>query len=507
MVITIKKGCQALSHNSKEGLIKLHNHYYISIMTYHNFRKDVAGINIKVPVIGGALHNYINFDNAASTPPLKCVWETLKEFKDYYSSVHRGTGYKSVVSTKAYDLAHEKALQFVDADPEHFTCIMVRNTTEGINRLSRRLGLTKNDIVLSSLMEHHSNDLPWRMRARIDYIEVDNNGQIDLEDLHSKLLKYGRQVKLVAISGASNVTGLMPPIGDAARIAHDHGAQFMVDAAQLAPHREIRMGKPGREDSIDFLVFSGHKMYAPFGAGVLIGPKSLFKQGDPDLVGGGAVNYVTLSQVQWAHLPDKEEAGSPNVPGAVALASAMDYLRFVGFRKIAAHEKELTKYALEKFAQLDGITLYGPTKWIPGQDRVGVISLNVDGVYHAVTAAILSFEGAVAVRNGCFCAHPYIMRLLKISDKASHKYRDQINAGVRSEVPGLVRVSFGIYNTKAEIDTFFKVLKLIINRTYKGEYLIDKHTGQVRARGFKFPEKQRFLRHENHKGTSRRPYR
>ncbi|OGC92544.1 MAG: hypothetical protein A2W25_07450 [candidate division Zixibacteria bacterium RBG_16_53_22] len=476
-------------------------------MTNHNFRKDIAGLNIKVPVIGGALHDYINFDNAASTPPLKCVWEILEEFKDYYSSVHRGTGYKSIVSTRAYDLAHEKALQFVDADPEHFTCIMVRNTTEGINKLSRRLNLTKDDIVLSSLMEHHSNDLPWRMRARIEYIEVDNNGQIDLEDLRHKLTKFGRQVKLVAISGASNVTGVMPPIREAARIAHEHGAQFMVDAAQLAPHRRIRMGKPSREDAIDYLVFSGHKMYAPFGAGVLIGPKSLFKQGDPDLVGGGSVNYVTLSQVQWAHLPDKEEAGSPNVPGAVALASAIDYLRKVGFDKIAAHEKELTKYAFEKFAKLDGVTLYGPSRWIPGQDRVGVISFNVDGVYHAVTAAILSFEGAVAVRNGCFCAHPYIMRLLKISEDASKKYRDQINAGVRSEVPGLVRVSFGIYNTKAEINTFFKILKSIVNRTFRGKYLMDEHTGQVRPSGFRFPEKLRFLRNENHKGPTRRSHR
>jgi selenocysteine lyase/cysteine desulfurase len=473
-------------------------------MTNHSFRKDIAGADIKVPVLGGALRNYINFDNAASTPPLKCVWETLEEFKDYYSSVHRGTGFKSVVSTRAYDMAHDKALAFVGADPAHFTAIMVRNTTEAINKLARRLCLTKDDVVLSSLMEHHSNDLPWRMMARTDYIEIDNDGQLDLDDLRNKLLKHGNRVKLVAISGASNVTGLMPPLREAARLAHEHGAQFMVDAAQLAPHRQIRMGKLNQEDLIDYLAFSGHKMYAPFGAGILIGPRSTFLQGDPDMVGGGAVNYVTHAQVQWAHLPDKEEAGSPNVPGAVAMAAAIDYLKKVGFKTIAAHEKELTKYALTRFAELDSVQVYGPKKWQTGQDRVGVISFNVEGVYHAVTAAILSIEGAVAVRNGCFCAHPYIMRLLAISEEASRKYRDQINAGIRNEVPGLVRVSFGIYNTKTEIDNFFKILKSITNRTFKGQYVTDRHTGQVQAKGFEFPEKLKFLRNENHKGSSRR---
>jgi selenocysteine lyase/cysteine desulfurase len=476
-------------------------------MANRSFRNSISGVNIKVPVLSGGVRNYINFDNAASTPPLKCVWEALQDFKDYYSSVHRGTGYKSVVSTRAYDAAHEKALAFVGADPEHFTSILVRNTTEGINKLSRRLALSRGDIVLSSLMEHHSNDLPWRMNSQIDYIEIDDFGQLDLDDLRCKLTKHGRRVKLVAISGASNVTGLMPPVKQIATIVHENGAEFMVDAAQLAPHRKITMGKPGQPDSIDYLVFSGHKMYAPFGTGVLIGPKRTFKQGDPDMVGGGTVNYVTLSQVQWAHLPDKEEAGSPNVPGAVALGAAIDFFDKVGFSSVAAHERELTQYALRKFAELDGIKLYGPSKWQAGQDRVGVISFNVEGVYHAIAAAILSYEGAVAVRNGCFCAHPYIQRLLKISDEKSRIYRDQINQGVRSEVPGLVRVSFGIYNTRAEIDSFFRTLRSIVNRSHKGEYEVDRHSGQVRAKGFEFPMKSSFWCHENHKGTSRRSHR
>jgi cysteine desulfurase / selenocysteine lyase len=461
-------------------------------MKNHNFRNAVAGVDILVPVIGGS-KKYINFDNAASTPPLKSVWKTLEKFKDYYSSVHRGTGFKSVISTRVYDEAHEKALAFVGADPDYFTCIMVRNSTEGINKASRRIDLNKNDIVLTSLMEHHSNDLPWRRQATAIHIEVDNDGNIDLDDLRAKLIKYGAHVKLVAISGASNVTGLMPPIKDIAAIVHQSEAEFLVDAAQLAPHRKISMGKPGTESAIDYLVFSGHKMYAPFGTGVLIGPKKRFKRGDPDMVGGGTVNYVTLSQVQWAHLPDKEEAGSPNVPGAVAVAAAIDYFNYVGFRKIAAHEKELTKYALERFSEIEGITLYGPRKWKKGKDRLGVISFNVNDHHHATVAAILSYEGAIAVRNGCFCAHPYIQRLMKITDEDSSVYRDQINQGNRSKVPGLVRISFGIYNTKTEIDSFIRVLKTIVQKKYKGQYFMDSHSGQVYAKNFKFPERVKFI--------------
>lgn len=385
-----------------------------------------------------------------------------------------------------------ESLTFVGADPGHFTCVFGRNTTEAVNKLARRMCLTKNDVVLSSLMEHHSNDLPWRAQATTIHVEVDNAGFLDIDDLKAKLLKYGHKVKLVAISGASNVTGLMPPIGEIAFMAHRAGAQFFVDAAQLAPHRKIRMGKPGEEGSIDYLAFSGHKMYAPFGCGVLIGPKSVFKAGDPDMVGGGTVNFVTLSQVQWAHLPDKEEAGSPNVPGAVALSAAIDFFNETGFSKIVAHERELTKYALKELSAIDGVTLYGPRKWLAGNDRVGVISFNIQGEYHAKVAAILSYEGAIAVRNGCFCAHPYIQRLLSLTDSDSQVYREQINRGIRSEVPGLVRVSFGIYNTKTEIDRFIKVVKSIVKKTYQGDYILDEHSGQVAPRGFKFSNKFRF---------------
>ncbi len=473
-------------------MIKQSPFVYIALMKNIELHSAVVGTNITVPVIGGGRRKYVNFDNAASTPPLKDVWRSLQKFKDYYSSVHRGTGYKSVVSTRAYDNAHSKALKFMGADPEHFTAIFVKNSTDGINKLARRLPLKSGDIVLSSLMEHHSNDLPWRAVARTEYIEIDNTGFLDMDDLCRKLAKFGKKVKLVTVSGASNVTGIIPPIREIARLSHGAGAEFLLDAAQLAPHRRIRMGKPGDDDSIDYLVFSAHKMYAPFGSGVLIGPKDVFKKGDPDSVGGGTVNYVTLSEVRWAHLPDKEEAGSPNVPGAVALSSAIDFFDSVGFPKIASHEKDLTRYALKRFSEYPEIRLYGPADWTPGSDRVGAISFNIEGLYHAETAAILSYEGAVAVRNGCFCAHPYIQRLLSIPDEEAAEYRDLIAAGDRSRVPGMVRISFGLYNTRSEIDRFFDIIDIMIARKYKGKYNLDKHSGEVYPEGFGFHEIPRF---------------
>lgn len=465
---------------------------YIASMKSNDLRSAVVGTNIRVPVIAGNFKKYINFDNAASTPPLKNVWRSMQAFKDYYSSVHRGTGFKSVVSTRAYDNAHLKTLKFVGADPDYFTAIFVKNSTDGINKLARRLSLTRGDIVLSSLMEHHSNDLPWRAVARTEYIGIDDYGFIDLDDLRRKLAQFGGKVKLVTISGASNVTGIIPPVKEIARLAHQAGAEMLLDAAQLAPHRRIRMGQPGEADSIDYLVFSAHKMYAPFGTGVLIGPREIFRKGDPDSVGGGTVNYVTLAEVRWAHLPDKEEAGSPNVPGAVALSAAIDFFESVGFAKISSHEKDLTRYALERFSRYPKIRVYGPNKWIPGNDRVGAISFNIDGFYHAETAAILSYEGAIAVRNGCFCAHPYIQRLLKIPDGEATAYRDQIAAGDRSRVPGMVRISFGLYNTRQEIDRFFKMIDIMIAGKHKGRYILDKRSGEVHPKGYGFHEIPRF---------------
>jgi selenocysteine lyase/cysteine desulfurase len=210
-----------------------------------DFRKTIVGVDTRVPVIGGKTKQYVNFDNAASTPPLKSVWRSLDKFKDYYSSVHRGTGFKSILSSRAYDQAHPDALRFVGADEKYHTAIFLKNTTDAVNKLARRLNFKKGDIVLSSLMEHHSNDLPWRMHALTEHIDITDSGYLDMDDLERKLEKYGKRVKLVAVTGASNVSGLITPFNEIARMAHSAGAEMLLDAAQLVAHREVEMGNPG----------------------------------------------------------------------------------------------------------------------------------------------------------------------------------------------------------------------------------------------------------------------
>lgn len=444
----------------------------------------VVGAEMQSPLLDGSTHTYVNFDNAASTPVLKTVKQKIDEFMPFYSSVHRGSGFKSLISTRAYDQAHEIAAQFVGADPETECVIFGKNTTEAINVLANQMDFQPGDVVLCSLAEHHSNDLPWRAKAQVDHIAVTDQGEVDLEDLRTKLDCYAGKVRLVAITGASNVTGLLPPVHKIAEMAHHSGAMILVDCAQLAPHRSIQMGKPGTDQHLDFVAISAHKMYAPYGTGALVGAKEFFNRYEPNYRGGGTIEMVTVGDVFWADAPERDEAGSPNVVGAVALAESILQLQKVGMDVIAHHEKELTRYALEKLADVPGITLYGPTDPARVEDRLGVIPFNIKGLMHGKLAAILGFEFGIAVRNGCFCAHPYILRLLNISDEEYRSHRERVVNHDRSDLPGLVRVSFGCYNTLDEVDYLVDALKKIASGQYKGQYICHKPSGSYYPIGY-----------------------
>ncbi|MFW5996314.1 MAG: aminotransferase class V-fold PLP-dependent enzyme, partial [Halanaerobiaceae bacterium] len=231
-----------------------------------NLRQYIAGTETRVPLKNGKKTKYINFDNAATTPPLKTVLKKIKNFAPWYSSIHRGKGYKSRLSSEKYEMAREIIANFLGADSKEYDIIFVKNTTAAINKLAWRLQdiHPKKDIVLTTEMEHHSNDLPWRKKYRLIHIRTNKYGRLDLGDLESKLIKYKNRVKLVTVTGASNITGYINPIYKIAGLAHSYGALIMVDGAQLVPHRNINL-HPGKGDQIDFLAFSGHKMYAPFG--------------------------------------------------------------------------------------------------------------------------------------------------------------------------------------------------------------------------------------------------
>ena len=340
-------------------------------LTIHNVRERIVGVDVQVPLLDGTHRQYVNLDNAASTPALKPVFDKVNEFMAWYSSVHRGTGFKSQIATEAYDLAHDIVGCFVGANLETNTVIFGKNTTEAINKLARRFPLERDDVVLCSLMEHHSNDLPWRLQARLVHIDVHDDGSMDEDHFDRLLDQYAGKVKLVAISGASNVTGNINPIHRLAEKAHAAGAKILVDAAQLAPHRAIDVRPDSAPDHLDFVAISAHKMYAPYGTGALIGPTSIFSQGTPDVVGGGTVDIVTVDDVHWGGPPDRDEAGSPNVVGAVAMAQAILSLEEIGMDALARHEAELTAHALRRLQEIDGVEVYGMADPDRAAERLG----------------------------------------------------------------------------------------------------------------------------------------
>lgn len=421
-----------------------------------SFRDLLVGLDTSIPLANGSYIGAINFDNAATTPPLAYVMDQLIKFSPWYSSIHRGAGYKSQLSSSLYDEARKIIGGFVGADPNYHSVIFVKNTSEAINKLSNKLlSLYRHGVVLSSFMEHHSNDLPWRGKYELDYISIDEKGQLCMKDLADKLLKYRGRVRLVTVTGASNVTGCINPIQEIACLAHSHGAKILVDGAQLVPHAPVNMKAKDQPDHIDFLVFSSHKMYAPFGTGVLIGPREIFAQSPPDYTGGGTVKSVSHKQVKWLDPPEREEAGSPNIMGVLATLAAIRLLDKIGMDNIEAYEGLLTQYAMEKLQNIACLNLYTRPQ---GKERcVSIIPFNMEGVHHDLLAKILAREFGIAVRSGCFCAHPYVQNLLNISEEEMEDYINDDSL----PLPGMVRLSFGIYNTIEEIDYLERALLAI----------------------------------------------
>jgi selenocysteine lyase/cysteine desulfurase len=445
-------------------------------------RDLIVGGHTLVPTLDGTLRPYVNLDSAASTPIARPVKDTVDNFLEWYAAVHRGSGFKSQLSSLAYEQARERLAGFVGADLDDRCLIFVRNATEAINRCANRIPLSDGDVVLTSLMEHHSNILAWRRRcAHVESVSVDQFGMPILEDLEKRLHANAGHVKLVAISGGSNVTGVIPDVRSIARVTHEAGAVLLVDAAQLAPHRPVDIGAMGEADSIDFLAFSGHKMYAPLGCGVLVGPRSAFEGGVPELVGGGTVLFVSEEEEMWGGPPDSEEAGSPNVVGAVAMAAAARFLSDdLGWEAVVRHERELTAYALEKLNELPGLTIYGPRDPAMPHDRLGVIAFNMEKVHHQLTAAILSHEYAIGTRTGGFCAHPYLMRLFGLNTDSVHTLRDEVSGGDRRNMPGAVRMSFGFYSTRDDVDAIIAALWDIQHGKWRGDYTQNPKSGEYK---------------------------
>jgi selenocysteine lyase/cysteine desulfurase len=413
----------------------------------------LVGAHALVPCVDGRERPYRDLDCAASTPALETVAQRVTEFLPWYSSVHRGAGYKSRRATAAYEAARDSAHRFARRPAGgHDVVVLVRNTTEAINHLAYRLGLGPTDVVVTTVVEHHANLLPWARVATRRWVECGPDGTFGVDDV-VRVLDDGAKPKLLALTGASNVTGWLPPVEEICAAARQRGIPVLLDAAQLAPHRPLPAGP-------DFVAFSGHKLYAPFGAGALIGPRTTFETGDPFLAGGGAVDLVDLDEVIWTEPPEREEAGSPNVVGAVAFGAAMDELERIGWDAVRAHEAALCVQLYEGLQAIPGVRVLGPPlDGAPaGQDRLAVAPFTVDGMHHALVAARLSAEFGIGVRHGCFCAHPYLIRLLGVGRAGMDEARAAVRRGDRSGIPGAVRASCGLGTSSDDVDALVEAL-------------------------------------------------
>ncbi len=376
----------------------------------------------------------IYFDNAATTQKPRSVIEAEKRFyEETNANVHRAVHTLSYESTVLYEDSHKKVADFIGAKSWR-EIIFTRNATESINLVAYGWGLhnlQKGDEVLITIMEHHSNIVPWQMlRDRkgitLKILDVDHEGRLRLDEF-PKLIS--EKTKLVGVVHASNVIGTINPISELVREAKKVGAVVLVDAAQSIPHLPINVIELG----CDFLAASGHKMLGPTGTGFLYGRYGLLNEMEPFLYGGDMIETVTLEKATWNELPWKYEAGTPNIAGGIALGAAIDYLKMVGLESISEHENELLSYAIDRMSDFPWIELYGSR----GPDRVGVIPFNIKGVHPHDVAGVLDEEG-IAVRSGHHCAQPLMRRL---------------------GIENAVRASFYLYNTREEVDKLLEVLR------------------------------------------------
>ncbi|MGD0196890.1 MAG: aminotransferase class V-fold PLP-dependent enzyme [Solirubrobacteraceae bacterium] len=389
---------------------------------------ELADAVTQVPLVDGTSARFVNFDYAASAPPLASVHRAVTVALAHYASIHRGQSYLSRVSTAAYEHAREVIAEHMHARAGDVV-IFTRNTTDALTLLASAVP----GRVVHLDIEHHANLLPWRA-DEFTAVAAGETVATTLTALDRELAR--EPAALLAVTGASNVTGECPPLTELARLAHRHGARLAVDGAQLAPHRPVDLEATG----IDYFACSGHKLYAPYGAGALIGRPDWLDAAPPRQPGGGAVVNVTLDRVEWKPSPARHEGGTPNLVGAVSLAAAIAALERLGFETIISHEQGL--YG-ELLAGLDRLGIEPLLIWQSHTDRVGVASFNVPGYRADLVSAYLSAEHGIGVRGGKFCAHPLLARL-------------GLGDG------GAVRTSIGLGSSSDDVDALLKALESLI---------------------------------------------
>ena len=416
-------------------------------------RDEICGIDTLVTLADGSEVPAIDFDNAATTPAFNDVNEEVTAKLAMYGYAGRGKGQKSAATTDVFDETRAKVLDFVNADPDQYTVFFCSNTTDGLNKLSSALVTDKNDKVLTTRAEHYANDLPWRHKGNTIYAEVDEKGRIRLDEMERLLDE--NQVKYISVTAASNVTGYISDVHTLARMAHEHGALIIVDGAQYVPHCKFSMMGDTAEENIDFFVFSAHKMYAPYGGGAVVGLRSELDSHMPQFYGAGIVEEVSDESEKYLSSPSLYEAGSLNYTGIVAMGKAIEIMEQIGYDNIREHDQKLLRKVIDGLLSIEGVTVYGDTENI--EDKIGIVTFNIDGVPYTDVAAKLAETSGINVGKGTFGAQPYVYRLLGIPNESI----DEEGSGNTSTAPGMVRISFGVYNTEKEVDTFLESVRSI----------------------------------------------
>lgn len=441
----------------------------------------VLGEDVLVPLVTGGEVGYAALDYAASAPALKRVWDDVAAYAPYYGSVHRGAGYLSQLSTDLFESSRATVAEFLGCRPED-QVVFTRSTTDSLNLLAAALPADCQVFVFET--EHHASLLPWR-DARVTYLNAPRTPAQAVATLEAALAdREPHGPALVCVTGASNVTGELWPVRELAAAAHAHGARIVLDAAQLAPHHPVDIA----ELDVDWVAFSGHKLYAPFGSGILAGRADWLCDAEPYLAGGGASRTVARRtdggvDVEWHTTAARHEAGSPNVIGVYSIASACKALTEAGFGRLVAREQHLVREVLAGLAEVPEVKVLS----LFGDDapRVGVISFVVEGWNSSHFAAALSAEYGIGVRDGLFCAHPLVRTLLGSDPgEAGECGAPEAEPGERSL--NAIRVSFGAGTPDEHVERFLRAVRELVSdgarwkyRTEDGRCVPDRGAAQV----------------------------
>ena len=460
--------------------------------------RDFPALATRYRLADGRITRRHYLDSAASTLAMGCARQVADELLPHYANTHSQAHFSARIVNDVYDWAHQQVLKFTEADPVRYTAFFAGSgCTATLNRLARTLAAQRpeRNIVLASLMEHHANDLPHRKHAgQVVHIPLIGQapalGAVDLTALERLLDQYRGRVNYVAIAAASNVTGIVNPVHDIAALAHTYDAWIVVDASQALAHASLPLSDTGATArELDAMVFSGHKLYAPGAPGVAVVRRALLESNEPDEVGGGMVDDVSLAGYQISRrFPDREEAGTPDILGAAQLGTVLNALQRVGMTAVHAAEQARLRQLLTGLTAIPGVRIYGDPD-LDRTPRLGSVAFNLDGLEHGLVATVLNDYFNVAVRNGCFCAHPYVRELLKPELWALDLDPDAADAARRLKSwQGMVRASLGLYSDDQDIAALLAGLRALQVRPddYRAHYAADSE-GNFHHRTFAAP--------------------